>query len=109
MERYRNWHRIEPGTPRPIEKALNKTFKWTCIEVQIKHPNQIKKLHMEDGFLNNCACQCMLNKNKFIKCLYDKHKGVVPPRQPNQHAHWIYGVLFDTDEMELLYCRTTYD
>jgi hypothetical protein len=39
--------------------VLKKTFKWTHIEVQIKHPIQIKNLHLEEGFLNVCACQQM--------------------------------------------------
>ena len=102
---------IEPGEPRPIEEVLKKTFKWTHIEVQIKHPTQIKKLHLEEGFLNVCACQQTnsLRKYEFIKHLYDKHKGVVPPDSQINMPYCIYGVLFDTDDMELLYCRTTYD
>ena len=102
---------IEPGEPRPIEEVLKKTFKWTHIEVQIKHPTQIKNLHLEEGFLNVCACQQTnsLRKYEFIKHLYDKHKGVVPPDSQINMPYWIYGVLFDTDDMELLYCRTTYD
>ena len=72
---------IEPGEPWPIEEVLKKTFKWTHIDVQIKHPTQIKKLQLEEGFLNFCSCKQTntLRKNEFIKHLYDKHKGVVPP------------------------------
>ncbi len=102
---------IEPGEPRPIEEVLKKTFKWTHIDVQIKHPTQIKNLHLEEGFLNFCACQQTntLRKNEFITHLYDKHKGVVPPNSQVNMPYWIYGVLFDTDDMEILYCRTLYD
>ena len=41
--------------------------------------------------------------------LINKHKGVVPPNSQVNMPYWIYGVLFDTDDMELLYCRTSYD
>ena len=102
---------IEPGEPRPIEEVLKKTFKWTHIDVQIKQPTQIKNLHLEEGFLNFCACQQTntLRKNEFITHLYDKHKGVVPPNSQVNMPYWIYGVLFDTDDMEILYCRKLYD
>ena len=100
---------IEPGEPRPIEEVLKKTFKWTHIDVQIKHPTQIKKLHLKEGFPNQCACGTMLMKSSFIKHLYDKHKGVAPPDSLINMPPWIHCILFDTDEIELLYCRTDQD
>ena len=93
---------IEPGTPILMEEVQKKTFKWQHIEVRIKHPTQIKKLHLKEGFPNQCACGTMLMKNSFIKHLYEKHKGVAPPDSLINMPPWIYCILFDTDEIELL-------
>ena len=100
---------IEPGTPILMEEVQKKTFKWQHIEVRIKHPTQIKKLHLKEGFPNQCACGTMLMKSSFIKHLYDKHKGVAPPDSLINMPPWIHCILFDTDEIELLYCRTDQD
>ena len=41
---------LDPGSPRPLEDIKGKNFKWQHVQVELKLPTPIKKLHLEDGF-----------------------------------------------------------
>ena len=99
---------MEPGKPRNLEEMKLETYKWKYMQVMVNKPTPVKKLHLVEGLPNQCGCGVMFLKNEFVKHLYDKHKGVAPPDSKVNMPHWIWSVVFDSDEMEKLYCQTLY-
>ena len=101
---------INPGTPRPLEEVREKAFRWKHVEVLLKKPTEVKKLKLEKGFPSSCGCGqiTMCTTNEFIKHIYEKHKGVAPPNSLINSPYWFWDVVFDSDEIEQLYCRTKY-
>ena len=50
-----------------------------------------------------------MDRKHVVRYLYEKYKGVAPTDSLINMPPWIYCILFDTDEIELLYCRTDQD
>ena len=61
---------LDPDSPKPLEDIKGKSFKWHQVQVELKLPTPIKKLHLEDGFLNTCGFHSILEKKLFIKHIY---------------------------------------
>jgi len=72
---------------------------------QIADPN--KKTSLRRWILNTCGFHGVLEKKPFKKHIYEKHKGEAPPNSQINMPYWIWNVIFDDDDIELLYCRST--
>ena len=99
---------MDPGSPRPFVDIKVKNFKLQHVQVELKLPTPIKKLHLEEGFLSACGFHVILKKKLFIKHIYEKHKGEAPSNSQINMPYWIWNVNFDDDDhIVLLYCRST--
>ena len=98
------------GIAQPInlEDLRHKTIKWKNVDKKLLRDTPIESTPLLDGFLNTCGCgNPSLDKKSFISHIWTKHRGMAPTSTFLNQPPWIYEVLFDSDELELLYCRST--
>lgn len=92
--------------PINLEDLRRSTIKWKYVDKKIQKDIPIASVPLKDKFDNLCGCGKYLRKNEFISHVWVKHKGKVPASSFINQPPWIYNVLFDSDELEMLYCRT---
>ena len=100
---------LMPTTPPNLQLLRQKPIPRKKVDVLVKKETQIMKTHLLDEFLNSCACGVWLTKKEFISHINEKHGGTVPPLSQLNEPAWTHGVLFDSDEIETLYCQTSED
>ena len=97
------------GVAQPInlEDLRHKSIKWKNVDKKLLRETPIESTPLLEGFLNACGCgNPSLDKKSFISHVWKKHRGMAPASTFLNQPPWIYDVLFDTDELELLYCRS---
>ena len=98
------------NTPPPdLKKLLLRPIPWKKVDVLVKKETKLTKFQLLDNFIHSCACCPILRKQEFINHINTKHRGMVPPQSQINEPAWIAPILFDSDEMEILYCQTTED
>ena len=100
-----------PPTPPPdLKKLILRTIPWKKVDVLVKKETELTKLQLLDQFMHSCVFgEIQLWKEQFINYINKKHEGMVPPRSQINEPPWINAVLFNSYELEILYCQTTED
>ena len=99
-----------PKTPPPdLKKLLLRPIPWKKVDVLVKKETKLTKLQLLDNFIHSCVCCPILRKQEFINHINTKHGGMVPPQSQINEPAWITPILFNSDEMEILYCQTSED
>ena len=98
------------GLPEPLDKFRRGNIPWHKVDVIVRTPTPTKNLKLIEGMLNYCGCgEIDLPRGNFILHTNGKHNGYAPPNSRINQPHWIYGILYNDDETEMLYCRTQAD
>ena len=97
----------EPYIPPDLEQMKAKHINWKKVDIIAHNEQPIEKITLLDDFLNSCSCgKIELRKSEFISHVNMKHKGhIMKDSQLNQPI-WVYRVLFESDEIEELFCRS---
>ena len=100
-----------PPTPPPdLKKLILRPIPWKKVDVLVK--KETVSSQNSNYQTNLCTPVCdeiQLRKEQFINYINKKHEGMVPPRSQINEPPWINTVLFNSDEIEILYCQTTED
>ena len=101
---------LPPIPPPDLKKLILRPIPWKKVDVLVKKETELTKLQLLDQFMHSCVCgEIQLRKEQFINHINKKHEGMVPPRSQINEPPWINAVLFNSDEIEILYCQTTED
>ena len=92
--------------PINLEDLRRTTIKWKYVDKKIIRDTPLASVPLRDGFENLCGCGKYLNKKNFISHLWEKHQGKVPSNSHINQPPWIWNILFESDELEMLYCRS---
>ena len=95
------------GLPESLDKFRSGNIPWHKVDIIVRTPISTKNLKLIEGMLNYCGCgEIDLPRGNFILHTNGKHNGYAPPNSRINQPHWIYGILYNDDETEMLYCRT---
>ena len=98
------------GLPKPLQELKESNIHWKKVDMMLRAHTPIKNLKIMEGMLNSCTCgEIELPRGNFIQHINNSHNGYAPPGSRINQPHWIYGIMFDDDQIEMLYCRTQAD
>lgn len=102
---------IGPSTPLNTNEMRKDTFRWEPIDVLIKKRTALQKIPIISGFSNVCGCTQVddVDSKWFIEHIKKEHNGYIPPLSQINKPPWVGWVIFDSDETELLFCRSKED
>lgn len=93
--------------PPDLEQMKARHINWKKVDIIVHNEQPIEKITLLDDFLNSCSCgKIELRKSEFISHVNTNHQGhIMKDSQLNQPI-WVYGVIFESDEIEELFCRS---
>ena len=100
------------NSPPDLNQLQQKNINWKKVDILLAKPVQINNLTLMEDFVNWCACgkaQIDLTKKDFISHIYKEHHGKVPSKSRINTPVWIGPIVFDSDIIEDLFCRSTED
>ena len=93
--------------PPDLEQLKERHINWKKVDIFVHNDQPIEKLTLLDDFLNSCSCgKIDLRKNEFISHVNLNHQGQVMKNSQINQPIWVYGVIFVSDEIEELFCRS---